>query len=199
MTPRHVRKERAISPDNITKVIAVARLTPATWDGIINRWLEGYRHMKALFALAACVLFLTGTARAATVPGVPTGVSATAGNGSGDIFWTAPSDGGSVITSYTVTPFVGSTAQTPEIVTGSPAATMIILTGLTNGVAYTAIVSATNAVGTGPPSASSNSFTPTAEIPPATPLPAALPLFATGIGGLGLFGWRRKRKAQAVA
>jgi len=29
------------------------------------------------------------------------------------------------------------------------------------------------------------------------PLPAALPLFATGIGGLGLLGWRRKRKAQA--
>lgn len=30
----------------------------------------------------------------------------------------------------------------------------------------------------------------------ATPLPAAFPLFATGIGGLGLFGWRRKRKAD---
>ena len=33
----------------------------------------------------------------------------------------------------------------------------------------------------------------------ATPLPAALPLFATGVGVLGLFGWRRKRKAQATA
>jgi hypothetical protein len=33
----------------------------------------------------------------------------------------------------------------------------------------------------------------------ATPLPAALPLFATGIGALGLLGWRRKRKAKAVA
>jgi hypothetical protein len=32
----------------------------------------------------------------------------------------------------------------------------------------------------------------------ATPLPAALPLFATGLGGLGLLGWRRKRKAQAT-
>jgi hypothetical protein len=32
-----------------------------------------------------------------------------------------------------------------------------------------------------------------------TPLPAALPLFATGIGGLDLLGWRRKRKAQALA
>jgi hypothetical protein len=29
-----------------------------------------------------------------------------------------------------------------------------------------------------------------------TPLPAALPLFATALGGLGLLGWRRKRKAR---
>jgi hypothetical protein len=33
----------------------------------------------------------------------------------------------------------------------------------------------------------------------ATPLPAALPLFATGLGGLGLLGWRRKRKNAAAA
>ena len=33
----------------------------------------------------------------------------------------------------------------------------------------------------------------------ATPIPATLPLFATGIGGLGLLGWRRKRKAIATA
>jgi len=32
----------------------------------------------------------------------------------------------------------------------------------------------------------------------ATPLPAALPLFATGLGGLALLGWRRKKKAVAL-
>jgi hypothetical protein len=32
-----------------------------------------------------------------------------------------------------------------------------------------------------------------------TPIPAALPLFATGLSALGLFGWRRKRKAAALA
>jgi hypothetical protein len=32
----------------------------------------------------------------------------------------------------------------------------------------------------------------------ATPLPATLPLFATGLGTLGLFGWRRKRNNTAA-
>jgi len=33
----------------------------------------------------------------------------------------------------------------------------------------------------------------------ATPIPATLPLFATGLGALGLLGWRRKRKATLAA
>ena len=36
-------------------------------------------------------------------------------------------------------------------------------------------------------------------LPSSTPVPAALPLFATGLGALGLLGWRRKRKATASA
>ena len=32
----------------------------------------------------------------------------------------------------------------------------------------------------------------------AVPLPAALPLFATGLGALGLLGWRRKKKARSA-
>ena len=33
----------------------------------------------------------------------------------------------------------------------------------------------------------------------AVPLPAALPLFATGLGALGLLSWRRKKKVAALA
>jgi hypothetical protein len=33
---------------------------------------------------------------------------------------------------------------------------------------------------------------------PATPLPSTLSLFATGLGLLGLLGWRRKRRAPAI-
>ena len=32
----------------------------------------------------------------------------------------------------------------------------------------------------------------------ATPLPASLPLFATGLGGLALLRWRRKRKSSSI-
>ena len=96
-----------------------------------------------------------------SVPGAPTGVTATAGNGSASVSWTAPtSTGGSPITSYTVTPYVGSTAQTPVTVSGSPPATSTTVTGLTNGTNYTFTVSATNTNGAGPASAPSNAVTP---------------------------------------
>ena len=49
----------------------------------------------------------------------------------------------------------------------------------------------------GPGNAISWALTDTTVNP--TPLPASLPLFATGIGILGLCGWHRKRKTQTAA
>ena len=99
-------------------------------------------------------------------PAAPTGVTATAGNGSATVSWTAPPG---TVTSYTVTPFVGSTAGTPVTVTGSPPATSTTVSGLTNGTTYTFKVSATNARGTGPASAASNAVTPAAGSVPGAP------------------------------
>ncbi len=97
------------------------------------------------------------------LPGAPTGVTATAGDASAKVSWTAPTNnGGSTITKYTVTPYIGTTAQTPVTVTGAPAATSTTVTGLTNGTTYTFKVSATNATGTGPDSSPSNAVTPSA-------------------------------------
>jgi len=98
----------------------------------------------------------------ATVPGAPGGVTATAGNTAATVRWTAPNNGGSAITSYTVTPHAGSAALTPVTVSGSPPATSVTVSGLANGTAYTFTVSATNAVGTGPASSPSAAVTPAA-------------------------------------
>ena len=99
-------------------------------------------------------------------PGAPSDASATAGDASAVVTWTAPgSDGGSAITSYTVTPYAGSEAQEPVEVSGSPPETSTPVSGLTNGTSYTFTVSATNANGTGPHSAPSSPVTPSASLP----------------------------------
>ncbi|PPB48992.1 hypothetical protein C4K88_09700 [Arthrobacter pityocampae] len=120
------------------------------------------------------------TPQAAAAPAAPTGVTATRGNGSATVAWTAPNNGGSPITSYTVTPRSGTTNLRPVTVTGNPAAPRATITGLSNGTAYTFTVTATNAVGRSPASAASASVTP-----------AAPPKSVITNGGFesGLAGW----------
>jgi hypothetical protein len=93
-----------------------------------------------------------------SAPVAPTNVTATGASGSAQVSWTQSSDGGSTVTGSTITPYIGTTAQTPVQVSG--AATSKTVTGLTNGTAYTFKVKATNAIGTGPDSAASDAVTP---------------------------------------
>ncbi|HEX6695159.1 MAG TPA: fibronectin type III domain-containing protein, partial [Solirubrobacteraceae bacterium] len=116
--------------------------------------------------LAATVVFKTGApAPPPTAPATPSAPTASPGDGQATVSWTAPDNGGSAITKYTVTPYIGSAAQTPKDVTGTPAPTSTTITGLTNGTAYTFKVSATNAVGTSAQSAASNAVTPVTAPP----------------------------------
>jgi Domain of unknown function (DUF4082)/Fibronectin type III domain len=102
-------------------------------------------------------------------PGQATGVSATAnGATSARVSWTAPTGGGPVA-SYRLTPYVGSTAQTPKIVSGSPPATGTTVTGLTTNTTYTFTVTAVNANGAGTESAKSNAVTPAGAVVPTAP------------------------------
>ena len=102
-------------------------------------------------------------------PGQVTGVSAVAaGRTSANVSWTAPSTGGAP-TSYRITPYVGSTAQTPKTITGTPPATSTTVTGLTQGTTYTFKVEAINPTGTGPASAASNPVTPAGAVVPTAP------------------------------
>ena len=96
------------------------------------------------------------TAPAATVPGAPTTVVATAGNASASVAFVAPSStGGSVITGYTVT-------SSPGGITAMGTTSPINVTGLTNGTSYRFAVVATNAVGNSVASAASAGVTPAA-------------------------------------
>jgi hypothetical protein len=92
-------------------------------------------------------------------PSAPTAVTAAGATGQALVSWTAPSNnGGSAITSYTVTPYLGSAAQTPVLVAAT--ATSATITGLANGAGYTFTVTAANAVGSGPPSVASAAVIP---------------------------------------
>ncbi|WP_139721906.1 peroxidase family protein [Serinicoccus chungangensis] len=102
----------------------------------------------------------------ATAPEAPVIGTATAGNASATVTWTAPSDGGSPITQYRVQVRTGTTVVRTDVVT-APASSATIA-GLTNGTAYTFRVRAVNAVGVGPLSAASNAVTPAAV--PAAPV-----------------------------
>lgn len=107
------------------------------------------------------------TPQAPTVPGAPTNVSASAGDASATVSWVAPvSDGGSPITSYAVSSFTGGvpTGLAASVVGGGQNTAAV--NGLTNGVAYTFSVHATNAVGDSPESAQSAPVTPAAAPAP---------------------------------
>jgi Domain of unknown function (DUF4082)/Fibronectin type III domain/Mo-co oxidoreductase dimerisation domain len=122
---------------------------PSSSFGAANYWVD--------------VLFVP-----APKPGQVTGVSATAGAGAATVTWTAPSTGGPP-TSYVITPFIGSTAQSTTTITGSPPATTATISNLQAGTQYTFTVHAANGNGSGPESASSNAVTPTAKTAPSAP------------------------------
>jgi hypothetical protein len=147
-----------VSPNGNMDVLSEDQALPST--GATPNATAG-TGTKTTWLMSTVVFIGSGASSTATVPAAPTDISATGGDASATVTWTAPSNGGSAISRYTVTPYINGVAQQSSVVSGTPPATNTTVTGLTDGTAYTFTVSATNAVGIGPASAQSNSVTPT--------------------------------------
>jgi predicted phage tail protein len=109
-----------------------------------------YFTVTAVNAYGSSAASNEASATPAVSPGPPTGLTATPGNASVGLTWTAPgSDGGSAITGYNV--YIG-TSPGGESATPVNGATLVtttsyIVTGLRNGTVYYFTVAAVNAVG----------------------------------------------------
>jgi len=129
-------------------------VSPITVTGLTNGAAYTFRVTATNAAGTGPASAASNCVTPATAPGAPTAVTATRGNAQATVSFTKPaSNGGSGISSYTVT-------SSPGGITRTGGGTTMIITGLTNGTSYTFTVTATNAVGTGPASAPSNSVIP---------------------------------------
>jgi hypothetical protein len=99
---------------------------------------------------------MPGITPIADVPDAPTIGTATAGEASASVTFTAAATGGTP-TSYTAT-------SNPGSITGTASSSPITISGLTPSTSYTFTVTATNSTGTSSASSASNSVTPTAPI-----------------------------------
>ena len=127
-------------------------------DAVVNKYIGLYEIDDNNRVIKFLLITLTyediNSAIPVNVPGIPTGVTAVAGNGQATVSFTAPADnGGSPITGYIVT-------SSPGNITATGTGTTITVTGLTNGITYTFTVKAVNAVGNSAESAASNAVTP---------------------------------------
>lgn len=115
-------------------------------DAVVSRATTGV--VTALDATTANrLLFIDTTPVALARPGMPSNVIASTGNGTLAVSWDAPCDGGSPITSTRVA--LVRNGRVVKKTTVGPGVTSVRFSNLPNGVRYSVVVKAKNALGEG--------------------------------------------------
>ena len=113
-----------------------------------------------------------------TTPAKPAKPTAARGDTLVTVGWVAPNNGGAPITGYDVATYQGGVLVVGAVCHGAAAGTSCDVTGLTNGVAYTFTVVASNLDGSSPESDPSNPM-----IPSSGPMHPAAPTAVTATKG----------------
>jgi hypothetical protein len=146
------------SPGGLSATTTNGSTTSATVTGLTNGTIYTFTvRANNIYGTSA-----TSTASNSVIPSIPpntpTNIYAVAGNTNAAISWSAPtSNGGTSVTSYTITSTPGNITKTTSLTYG-------IISGLTNGISYTFTVYATNSGGNGTASVSSNSIIPNSNL-----------------------------------
>lgn len=130
---------------------AVRTFNSTATSQVITGLTNGSTYTFAVAARNATGASPLSTATNAVKPGTPTApafVTPRSGNGLVQLNWFLPTNNGSPVTSYVVTPYKAGVAQATSTFTGNPNA--VTVTGLTNGATYSFQVVAYNAVGGSP-------------------------------------------------
>ena len=192
------RSYTSVAPPSPTGPVTISGLTNGITHSITLRALDAAGEEVGEPSDAVDVTL------AVSAPDTPAAPTADAGDSDASVTWIKPAANGSAITGYTLTSAPdGKNCSTLLPSYSNHRSVTCVVTGLTNGTAYTFTVTATNGVGTSAASPASSSVTPEPPVPPVPPLPTVAtpvptsPLWLLGMmaGLLSLVGFRKLRKA----
>ncbi|OYU16582.1 MAG: hypothetical protein CFE34_20275, partial [Rhodobacteraceae bacterium PARR1] len=141
---------RALTITGTNGLAAFDNTAHTTFSDNLDGSITGFASYARALSQAEVTARFNALTTTNTVPGAPVIGAATILGSSATVAFTPPaSNGGSAIIGYTATSSLGG-------LTGTGTSSPITVSGLVAGTSYTFTVAATNAVGTGPASATSN-------------------------------------------
>jgi streptogramin lyase len=151
-----------ITGGTITPYVNGVAQAPQSFAGNVNQVVVPGLTNGVNYTFVILLTNATGSSQPATTKPVLVGTprppafvrAATTGTGQMTVSWWPPADNGSPVTSYAITTFVDDVVLGPPSVVAAPRASAVV-GGLSPGSSYRFTMTATNAIGTSLPSASS--------------------------------------------